>query len=695
MKQCATCQQSYPNEYTLCPRDGAALVETSLWSEGTVINGKYRIISKVGKGGMGAVYKALHLRFNELRALKVMNAELVRDATFVRRFEREAVLTRRLQHPNIVRVDDIDEAEDGCPFIVMEYIEGRSLHDLIRAEAPLPAPRVAAIIKQVAAALDAAHQLGMVHRDIKPDNIVLVSTPSGDQAKVLDFGIAKLREEAAGEGAVRTATGTVLGTPQYMSPEQAKGMRGDELDGRSDLYSLGVVMYQMLTGRLPFTAETPAGWILAHLQTPPAPLGATDSSLEISGALADLVIRLLEKDREGRPPSGTALIAQIEQAEMDTRAGLGGTLAGVTVAGTSEGWHPAGTTQQEARKVALNRFTTTLAALRRWRTRALIVSLATVAIIVWTAHTQLERSVLRTVPPSAPTSQPTLVDRMHRFWNLKSTGRDKEAGDELQMARKLNPNLESDLRSALQLQPQDAELHFCLAFVLGTKQPAQVVEELQKGLQLRPKDAFAHLELSIFLLNDDRLREINEAIRLKPDLAQAYWLRAHYLCEKGDLKGATADGLTAMRLNPKVDSSSLIHNLEFKGDLNGALAVAREAARADPTNPLTHHQLASELSRERDWGGAIAEYLEAIRLKPDDALEHARLGFAFQTIGDINGAVAEYREAVHLEPNAPTYHLDLATGLMARGDQFEAAQQEAIAKELSGKSTGQAKRPRP
>src|SRR5580658_11216047 len=167
MKRCPSCQSVFPANYTHCPRDGSSLTEAIDWSEGTVVRGKYQIIGKVGQGGMAAVYKALHVRFKEPRALKVINPELANDANFVRRFEQEAIIARKLQHPNAVRVDDIDEAEDGRPYIVMEFIDGKSLKKLIREEGPLPVPRVLSIIKQCASALDAAHKLGMVHRDIK------------------------------------------------------------------------------------------------------------------------------------------------------------------------------------------------------------------------------------------------------------------------------------------------------------------------------------------------------------------------------------------------------------------------------------------------------------------------------------------------------------------------------------------------
>jgi serine/threonine-protein kinase len=319
MKTCPTCRESYPNNYQVCPADGSPLKEGGLWTEGSIIRDKYEILAKVGQGGMGSVYKARHTSFNELRALKVIAPELLADELFVKRFKHEAVITRRLQHVNAVRVDDIDTAEDGRPFIVMEFIEGKSLKKLIREEGPLPVGRVLSIIKQVAAALDAASMLGMVHRDIKPDNIALIDTPDGERVKVLDFGIAKIKEAKMGDAAGMTLTGAgvVIGTPQYMSPEQAMGKRGDELDGRADLYSLGVVMYQMLTADLPFKADTTMEMLLAHMQKPPAPIQVAHAELQVPESVAALTMRLLEKNRDMRPASARALIQEIENAEKE------------------------------------------------------------------------------------------------------------------------------------------------------------------------------------------------------------------------------------------------------------------------------------------------------------------------------------------------------------------------------------------
>jgi serine/threonine-protein kinase len=293
-------------------------MQSEEWAEGTVVRGKYQIIQKIGQGAMGAVYKALHMHFQEIRALKVIAAGLASDKTFVKRFEQEAILARRLQHPNAVRVDDIDETEDGQPFIVMEYIEGTNLRKVIAAGGPMPPTRVCTIIRQVASALDAAHRLGIVHRDIKPENIVLIQSQKEDVAKVLDFGIAKLKEGLSGTTATSvTDTGMVVGTPPYMSPEQAMAIPGNELDGRSDIYSLGVVMYQMLTDELPIKGETALQIVLAHIQNPPIPIQVARSGVKIPGPLADLVMKCLEKNRDNRPANGQAMIDVLEKWESE------------------------------------------------------------------------------------------------------------------------------------------------------------------------------------------------------------------------------------------------------------------------------------------------------------------------------------------------------------------------------------------
>ena len=315
MKYCDNCHSAYPDDFAICPRDQGPLRVASELLPGMVIRGKYEILEKIGSGGMASVYRARHLAFGEVCAIKVVAGKLAHDDTFLKRFRNEAVVTRRLQHPNAVRVDDLDTTEDGRPFIVMEFVEGRNLRDMIRQEAPLHPRRAVAITRQVASALAAAHALGIVHRDIKPDNILLTHDSAGhDLAKVLDFGIAKVKETVLGEDAYTpTRTGMVVGTPQYVSPEQAMGKRGEEIDGRSDLYSLGVVLYEMLTGRLPFSSDTAMGMILHHLQTAPTPPNVARPDLGLADPLSDLLMMALQKDPGHRFPGAHDMVAALDE----------------------------------------------------------------------------------------------------------------------------------------------------------------------------------------------------------------------------------------------------------------------------------------------------------------------------------------------------------------------------------------------
>ncbi|MGH9601478.1 MAG: serine/threonine protein kinase, partial [Terriglobales bacterium] len=324
MKYCDTCRTTYPNDFSTCPRDQTVLRVTSELVQGMVIREKYEILGKIGAGGMAAVYRAKHLAFNEIRAIKVVSARLLDDETFVKRFKTEAIVTRKLQHPNAVRVDDLDTTDDGRPYIVMELVQGRDLRKVIHDEGPFSVARALDITRQTAAALGAAHALGITHRDIKPDNILLVPKPDGgEQVKVLDFGIAKVREGAMdmGAGYTATKTGMVVGTPQYISPEQAMGKHGEAIDGRSDLYSLGVVLYEMLTGKLPFDSDTPVGLLLQHIQAIPTPPHQLRPDLQIPESLSTLLMKLLEKDRENRIQSAGELIEALESLP----AGFAGT----------------------------------------------------------------------------------------------------------------------------------------------------------------------------------------------------------------------------------------------------------------------------------------------------------------------------------------------------------------------------------
>jgi serine/threonine protein kinase len=237
---------------------------------GRTIAGKFTIESRVGGGGMGSVYRARQAGLDKVVAVKVLHRELLAEPTFASRFKREATSASRIDHPSSIRVIDFGQEPDGLLYIAMEYLEGKTLFKILREEAPLAPGRIVDLSRQILAALAAAHEIGLIHRDLKPENVIVLSGKDDDgkateHVKVCDFGIAKLQTNTDVDEKL-TVEGSIVGTPEYLSPEQA---RGGELDARSDLYSMGVILFEMLTGQPPFRGDTPLSIVLKHLDAPP------------------------------------------------------------------------------------------------------------------------------------------------------------------------------------------------------------------------------------------------------------------------------------------------------------------------------------------------------------------------------------------------------------------------------------------
>src|SRR4029079_14619545 len=244
MKICPVCHRKYPDSMTLCSAEAAVLQRLEDPLIGQTLADKYKIEKLIKQGGMGAVYRGKHVLMDKTVAIKVLKPSLAGDDAVVARFSREAKAASRISHPHAVVVTDFGEAENGVVFLVMEYLDGRTLKEIIALEGAFTLERAVEIVRQVAGALDAAHAQGVVHRDLKSDNIMLSQTNGGDWAKVLDFGIAKIQQAEGVNDADITEANLVVGTPQYMSPEQ--GSHSGTLDARSDIYSLGVIVYEML-----------------------------------------------------------------------------------------------------------------------------------------------------------------------------------------------------------------------------------------------------------------------------------------------------------------------------------------------------------------------------------------------------------------------------------------------------------------
>jgi serine/threonine-protein kinase len=308
MKKCPKCGVEYPDATTLCPADGIALEKDPDSLVGVTLAGKYRIDARLNEGGMGTVYRGTHVLMDKTVAIKVLRPSLAADEKIVARFSREARAASRISHPNALSVTDFGEDESGHVFLVMEYLSGKTLKQVIRDEGPLPLSRVVDITRQVGDALNAAHEQGVVHRDLKSDNIMLVDTMAGDHAKVLDFGIAKINEADGNPvDTGLTAPNLVIGTPQYMSPEQCS--QDVEIDSRSDIYSLGVILFEMLVGHVPFSGDSPTMVMMKHLQEPVP--SVMEERTDLPASVARVVARAMAKVRDNRYQTVAELIEDL------------------------------------------------------------------------------------------------------------------------------------------------------------------------------------------------------------------------------------------------------------------------------------------------------------------------------------------------------------------------------------------------
>jgi serine/threonine-protein kinase len=290
MPRCPTCQSEYAEGISFCPRDGAALLPA-------VLEGRYRLLSPLGAGGMGVVYLAEHLGLRKSVAVKLLRGELSRDPTFTRRFEQEAIAASQIGHEHIVNVTDLGRTPSGELFYVMELLEGESLGALLLREHFLPLWRAVPILTQVCRALEAAHARGIVHRDVKPQNVMLLQRQGqADFVKVVDFGISKVMQGQPGSGL--TEAGAILGTANYMAPEQAAG---GTVDARADVYALGVLTYEVCTGSLPFRGDNTFTTMLQHLEATADPPSRRRPDLGLPPELDALVLSALAKDPAARP----------------------------------------------------------------------------------------------------------------------------------------------------------------------------------------------------------------------------------------------------------------------------------------------------------------------------------------------------------------------------------------------------------
>jgi eukaryotic-like serine/threonine-protein kinase len=309
---CPTCGSHFSPDGRFCPFDGSALVPAEGWDPsadallGALVDGRYEVLAVLGEGGMGTVYEVKHRALGKRFALKALRKDLTADGEIAARFIQEARTAAAVSHPGLVEITDFGRLESGQVYFVMELLEGQSLAALLRTGGPLPAARGLDIVRQLVHALKAAHDASIVHRDLKPDNIhVGRGDAERDLVKIVDFGLAKVIGSSK-----LTRAGMVFGTPHYMSPEQAAG---EVVDHRADIYALGIVMYEMFTGKVPFEADSYMGVLTKHMYMEPAPPSQVSAELKELGSLEHVILRCLQKRPSARYDNLAALLVDLEQ----------------------------------------------------------------------------------------------------------------------------------------------------------------------------------------------------------------------------------------------------------------------------------------------------------------------------------------------------------------------------------------------
>ena len=349
--RCPACGTTYADDTVFCPRDGMRLVPPLTRDRGaaieqgggdsgsgapragsapleppglvgSVLDGRYKVEIKVGEGGMSFVYLARDISTGERFAIKLLSATLAQDAKAMERLRREATFGMRLIHPNICHIIRLGETADGLVYVVMPYVEGELLSDRTGRTGEIPLPLTVSLVRDIAAGLQVAHEQGIVHRDLKPENVMVCRRQDGSEyAVVMDFGLAKERRAGA-ELQKLTGTGIILGTPEFMSPEQ---LRGRQLDGRSDVYSLALITCEMLTGKLPFLGTTQQEIMMARLRGAPVPLRELRPELEFPDAVQSVIDKALHRspdDRYGSAPEFATALAAAEASGLRRPEGL-------------------------------------------------------------------------------------------------------------------------------------------------------------------------------------------------------------------------------------------------------------------------------------------------------------------------------------------------------------------------------------
>jgi serine/threonine protein kinase/tetratricopeptide (TPR) repeat protein len=645
MLQCPKCGRQFDSDATACPDDGTPLRADATVADpappaapadpllGQVLDDKYRLDRRLGEGGMGTVYRATHLLIERPVAVKVLSARLVADDTAKERFRREARAAGRLQHTNAVAVTDFGETREGLVYLVMELLEGRPLREVLAREAPLDPARAVSLMLQISAAVEAAHEAGIIHRDLKPGNIFLVQRPDSPYiVKVLDFGIAKLAS-ADGEFALHdtlTGTGVMIGTPRYMSPEQCDGA---QLAPASDVYSLGVILYEMLTGQTPFTGATPLALALQHSSEEPRP--PREVVPAIPPALESVVLHALEKAAEQRPADAgefrRELFAVAERLGLEHSAGFS--------APTIETLRDAGTETPSGRLVI------DIERLRRSRAAQ-------------TGETGLptgeaEERATSGRPPSASSSSsssPALSSLSAPSSDIASSAPAASAGD-APAASVNTPNASASSAASVAAQPA------------APSGAAPVSAESARGVTEVTRVAGASVSASYAKGGRDWKTLLTQPLVFVFVISAALLLVfGAVLMRRSPARRAALADTSAARAGEEGD--------ETPGrTLTQTDSAPRGSLVQQPQTAAEFYENGTYFLSIRSYDAAVRDLRRAVELQPDFPEAHNRLGRALLFKGQFGDAAGEFRKAVEQRGgDYPTAQYNLGFALQQQGE---------------------------
>jgi serine/threonine-protein kinase len=705
MLQCPKCGRRYDSEVELCPEDGTLLQADSTVAEsipadplvGLTLDEKYRLDARLGEGGMGTVYRATHLLIDRPVAIKVLNQRFVTDEAAQERFRREARAAGRLQHSNAVTVTDFGRTQDGIVYIVMELLEGKSLREVLAREAPLDTARSVSLMLQISAAVAAAHEAGIIHRDLKPGNIFVVQRKHAPPiVKVLDFGIAKLATDAEGvELKNITQTGVMIGTPRYMSPEQCDGA---DLTPASDVYSLGVILYEMLTGTTPFSGPTPLAVALKHSSEMPRP--PREFVPTIPQVLEEMVLRSLEKRAEDRPADASAfrreLYLMAEKLGLEHSAGFSApTMETLRDVGTET---PSGRLIIDLEKMRERRASTTQAPAAGAPETAEEKALETMGAVPAPVQpsTQLEGAASAqpvASPEPAVSLSAKLAPGRREAWlkflkqpvaitlislaalfilvaiiallSTRSSGTGTSANNDANEAvgRYVTPTNETANLSPPAREPNTAaEFYERGAYYFSLRDYDAAISDYRRAIDMQKDFPSAHNRLGRALMAKGQLSAAAEEFRAAINQRGGNFPAAQYnlgfaLQQQGDFSNALIAYNAAINQSggtyPDAFYQMGIIQINLQRNREAEDALRRAIAQNGGRDPEAHLALGAVLASEKDYQNAEAEFRAAIEQRDGNFADaHYSLARLYERTERAGDAIREYETYLQQSPGA-------------------------------------------